>query len=72
MQFQKISQNMTGTNFEGNSPPSVFISWHNYPNVSIAPLSPTQVLKDAEFLPCSALLSFWQAGRIYLTALNLP
>ena len=29
--------------FEGSSPPSVFVSWANYPSVSIAPLSPPLV-----------------------------
>lgn len=29
--------------FEGSSPPSVFVSWRNYPSVNIAPLSPPVV-----------------------------
>lgn len=36
--------------FSGSSPPSVFVSWQNYPNVSIAPLSPASVEKDADLL----------------------
>ncbi|MFH1256129.1 MAG: Nre family DNA repair protein [Candidatus Diapherotrites archaeon] len=28
-----------GTSFEGSTPPSLFISWRNYPDVSLAPLS---------------------------------
>ncbi|MBS3058563.1 MAG: hypothetical protein J4478_04135 [Candidatus Diapherotrites archaeon] len=41
---------MKGKEFTGSSPPSVFVSWENYPNITIAPLSPTQVLKDADLL----------------------
>lgn len=29
--------------FSGSSPPSIFVSWKNYPNVSIAPLAPAVV-----------------------------
>ncbi len=36
--------------FIGSSPPSIFVSWHNYPNITIAPMLPTTVLKDADFL----------------------
>ncbi len=36
--------------FRGTSPPSVFVSWNNYPKISIAPLSSTQVLQNASFL----------------------
>lgn len=36
--------------FTGSSPPSVFVSWNNYPNITIAPLSPTTVLRDADIL----------------------
>lgn len=36
--------------FIGSSPPSIFVSWKNYPNISIAPMSPTQVIKDADIL----------------------
>ncbi len=36
--------------FEGTTPPSVFVSWNNYPNISIAPLSPAFISKSAGFL----------------------
>ncbi len=39
-----------GKEFSGSSPPSVFVSWQNYPNVSIAPLSPPSIEKDADLL----------------------
>jgi len=35
--------------FTGTSPPSVFVSWKNYPNVTIAPMSPVMVDEKAEF-----------------------
>ena len=55
--------------FVGSSPPSVFVSWKNYPNVDIAPLSPPQIVEDAAFLdnpeqwyglPSSEILGFRQ------------
>ncbi len=39
-----------GKEFQGNSPPGVFVSWQNYPNISIAPLSPTQIVENADLL----------------------
>ena len=36
------------TDFQGNSPPSIFVSWKNYPNVTIAPMSLPQHVKDAD------------------------
>ncbi len=38
--FKKADSPIKGTSFTGNSPPSVFVSWKNYPSISIAPLSP--------------------------------
>jgi hypothetical protein len=35
----EIVSSMKGKNFEGASPPSIFVSWKSYPKVSIAPLS---------------------------------
>ena len=48
--FNKISTSINGTKFEGNSPPSIFVTWNNYPNITIAPLSPATVLNNSEFL----------------------
>ncbi len=39
----KTVSNIHGTEFTGASPPSLFVSWKNYPKVQIAPLSPTEV-----------------------------
>src|SRR3989338_7058719 len=39
-----------GKEFQGNSPPGVFVSWQNYPNISIAPLAPTQIVENADLL----------------------
>jgi len=38
--FRKTTSLIHGKEFSGSSPPSVFVSWSNYPNVSIAPLAP--------------------------------
>jgi len=34
-----LSNKLQGTSFSGSSPPGVFVSWKDYPNISIAPLS---------------------------------
>ncbi|MFA4907092.1 MAG: hypothetical protein WC602_02380, partial [archaeon] len=39
-----------GTEFTGSSPPGVFVSWKNYPNVSLAPLAPPFVRENAEIM----------------------
>ncbi|MDO8627796.1 MAG: hypothetical protein Q7K42_04985, partial [Candidatus Diapherotrites archaeon] len=39
-----------GKEFQGNSPPGVFVTWNNYPNITIAPLSPTQIVENADLL----------------------
>ncbi len=44
---QKSVLQVKGKKFEGSSPPSVFVSWKNYPNISIAPLSPPEVSDTA-------------------------
>jgi hypothetical protein len=38
--FKGADSLVKGTSFSGNSPPSVFVSWKNYPKINIAPLSP--------------------------------
>ncbi len=38
--FRAADSLVKGTSFSGNSPPSVFVSWKNYPKINIAPLSP--------------------------------
>ncbi len=37
-----------GTDFYGSSPPGVFVSWHNYPKVTVSALSPTAIEPNAE------------------------
>lgn len=39
----KTVSNIQGNEFVGASPPSLFVTWKNYPKVEIAPLSPTEV-----------------------------
>lgn len=43
----KTVSNIHGTEFTGASPPSLFVSWKDYPKVQIAPLSPTEVFDSA-------------------------
>jgi len=58
--------NICGDSFSGSSPPSVFVSWKNYPNVSIAPLSPSEITDSAMFdapekwfgLPAEQIVSY--------------
>jgi len=37
-----------GTDFYGSSPPGLFVSWHNYPKITVSALSPTAVEPKAE------------------------
>lgn len=46
-QQSKTVSNIQGNEFTGSSPPSLFVSWHNYPKVKIAPLSPTEVFDSS-------------------------
>lgn len=46
---RKVVSNIRGNEFVGSSPPSLFVSWNNYPKVEIAPMSPTEVF-DSEML----------------------
>ncbi len=43
----KTVSNIQGNEFTGSSPPSLFVSWRNYPKVKIAPLSPTEVMDSS-------------------------
>lgn len=40
---QKTVASIAEKEFEGSSPPSIFVSWANYPSVTIAPLAPPVV-----------------------------
>jgi len=46
LQAKSVS-NIHDNEFVGSSPPSIFVSWKNYPKVQIAPLSPTEVFDSA-------------------------
>ncbi|MDO8538677.1 MAG: Nre family DNA repair protein [archaeon] len=46
----QISHNVGEKEFTGSSPPSVFVSWNNYPKLGVAPLSPTQINPNADIL----------------------
>ena len=46
----QISHNVGEKAFTGSSPPSVFVSWNNYPKLGVAPLSPTQINPNADIL----------------------
>ncbi|VVB99847.1 Uncharacterised protein [uncultured archaeon] len=48
--YDKTVSNIQGLSFSGSSPPGFFVSRHGYPKVSVAPLSPTEHLKDAWLL----------------------
>ncbi len=62
----KVVSSIRGKEFVGSSPPSLFVSWNNYPKVEIAPLSPTEVMDSALFdtpeewfgLPQEQIISF--------------
>ena len=62
----KSVSNIKRNEFVGSSPPSLFVSWTNYPKVQIAPLSPTEVFDTAKFdipeqwfgLPSEEIISF--------------
>jgi len=64
----KTVSNIHGTEFTGASPPSLFVSWKNYPKVQIAPLSPTEVFDSTMLdapekwfgLPQEEIISFRQ------------
>jgi len=45
----KVVSGISGNQFVGSSPPSLFVGWHNYPKVQIAPLSPTEVMDSGLF-----------------------
>jgi DNA repair protein NreA len=49
-QKQTQIKSIKGNEFSGTSPPSVFVSWGGYPNVTIAPVSPATFEKDADLL----------------------
>ena len=42
-----VVSKIRGTEFTGSSPPSIFVGWHNYPKVSIAPLSAAALTDSA-------------------------
>lgn len=48
--FNRAVSGIQGTEFRGSSPPSIFVSWKNYPKVSLAPLSPPFVQENASLL----------------------
>lgn len=49
---QKAYKNLElkGNEFQGSSPPSVFVSWHGYPKVNLAPMSPSYITTDSDLL----------------------
>ncbi|MEW6294779.1 MAG: Nre family DNA repair protein [Candidatus Diapherotrites archaeon] len=48
--LKKISFLTRAKSFSGNSPPSLFVSWKNYPDISIAPLTPPQLMHESSLL----------------------
>ncbi|MBN2067867.1 MAG: hypothetical protein JW744_05350 [Candidatus Diapherotrites archaeon] len=46
---KNVVSKIRGNRFTGSSPPSLFVSWNNYPKVQIAPLSPTEVMDSELF-----------------------
>ena len=49
-QLFQISKSIPKKQFSGSSPPSVFVSWQNYPKLGVAPLSPNFIDPNADFL----------------------
>jgi len=47
---QSVLKEIRKKEFTGSSPPGFFTSWQNYPNITIAPLSPTVIMRDADLL----------------------
>lgn len=47
---RKVTRKLVGKFFQGSSPPSVFVGWHGYPKVTIAPVSPPEILDNAGFM----------------------
>ncbi|MEM0360301.1 MAG: Nre family DNA repair protein [Candidatus Diapherotrites archaeon] len=45
----RATARINGTDFYGSSPPGLFVSWHNYPNITVSALSPTTVEQNASF-----------------------
>ena len=48
--YEKTASQFKGTSFEGSSPPGFFVSHYSYPKVNVAPMSPTEHLKNASIL----------------------
>lgn len=45
---KKVASQLKGKSFSGSSPPSVFVSWKNYPKVNLAPVSPPFISQEAD------------------------
>ncbi|MCD6247108.1 MAG: hypothetical protein J7J87_01565 [Candidatus Diapherotrites archaeon] len=45
----KVAKNVE-EEFAGTSPPSVFVSWHSYPKVTVSPLSASERIRNASLL----------------------
>ncbi|MBU0662803.1 MAG: Nre family DNA repair protein [Candidatus Diapherotrites archaeon] len=43
---RQTTSKLSGTGFSGSSPPSVFVSWHSYPKITLAPLSPPELMES--------------------------
>ncbi len=63
---KKIVSGIRGNGFTGSSPPSLFVSWRDYPKVAIAPLSPAAIMDSGMLdlpeqwfgLPAEQIVSF--------------
>ena len=47
---RRVEERIHGTDFSGPTPPSVFVGRHDYPNLSIGPLSTPVSVEDADLL----------------------
>ncbi len=45
---KKAASRIKGKEFYGSSPPGLFVSWKNYPRLTVSALSPTTIEKNAE------------------------
>ncbi len=49
-EHRRVASLIEGNEFAGSSPPSVFVSWQNYPRISVAPLAPPLITEQAALM----------------------
>ena len=64
--MKTLTSSISGNEFSGSSPPGIFVSWHNYPKVDVAPLASPDIDSGALLgipeqwygLPADRIISF--------------